>query len=155
MNTIQAKLQEFGWELPQAPHPVAAYIPAKRVGNLVFISGQVPFLNGQLKYAGKVGAERTQQEGYQAAELCALNALAVAQSLLGSLDSIEEVVHVRGFVSCTPDFTHQPEVINGASELLVKLFGERGRHARAAVGVPSLPRDATVEVEMILRVRDA
>lgn len=153
MASIEARLQELGLQLPEAPRPVAAYIPAKRAGELVFISGQVPFRNGQLIYTGKVGVERTQQEGFQAAELCALNALAIARTFLGSLEKIEEIVQVGGFVNCTPDFVNQPEVINGASELLVKVFGEKGRHARSAVGVSSLPRNATVEVEMVVRVK--
>ncbi|OGF52654.1 MAG: hypothetical protein A2Z21_10060 [Candidatus Fraserbacteria bacterium RBG_16_55_9] len=152
MASVEEKLKELGLELSEAPKPVAAYIPAKQVGELVFISGQLPFRNGQLMYVGKVGAERTQQEGFQAAELCAINALAIAKSVAGSLEKVREIVQVRGFVNCTPDFTHQPEVINGASELLVKLFGDSGRHARAAVGASSLPRNATVEVEMIVRM---
>lgn len=155
MASIEAKLKELGLQLPEAPKPVAAYSPAKRVADLLFISGQLPLRDGQLIYLGKVGAERTQQEGYQAAELCALNALAAARSLVGSLDQLDEIVQLRGFVNCTADFGNQPEVVNGASELLVRLFGERGRHARAAVGVSSLPRNATVEVEMVIRVRDA
>lgn len=153
MASMEAKLKELGLQLPEAPKPVAAYIPAKCVGNLVFISGQLPLRDGQLVYVGKVGAERTQQEGYQAAQLCALNALAIAKSLVGSLDQIDEIVQLRGFVNCTADFSNQPEVVNGASELLVKLFDEKGRHVRAAVGVSSLPRNATVEVEMILRAK--
>jgi len=153
MTSVEAKLQELGLQLPEAAKPVAAYIPAKRVGELLFISGQLPFRSGQLAFVGKVGAERTEQEGYQAAQLCALNALATVRSLAGSLDQIEEIVQLRGFVNCTADFGDQPEVVNGASELLVKLFGEKGRHARAAVGVSSLPRNATVEVEMILRLK--
>ncbi len=148
---IEEKLQQMGLELPEAPKPVAAYIPAKRAGDLVFVSGQIPLRDGQIAYRGKVGAERTQEEGYEAARLCALNALAAVKALVGSLGEIE-IVQVRGFVNCTPDFENHPEVINGASELLVELFGERGRHARAAVGVSALPRDVTVEVEMIVRV---
>jgi enamine deaminase RidA (YjgF/YER057c/UK114 family) len=154
MSTVESKLKALGLELPQAPKPVAAYIPARRVGDLIFVSGQVPFRDGKPAYTGKVGESITQQEGYEAARLCTLNALAVVKSLLGSLDHIEEVVQVRGFVNCTPEFGNQPEVINGASELLVELFGESGRHARAAVGTNSLPRNVPVEVEMILRVRE-
>lgn len=150
--SVEAKLQQMGLELPEAPTPVAAYIPAKRVGDLVFVSGQIPLKDGKIAYTGKVGAERTQEEGYEAAKLCALNALAAVKALVGSLDVIEGIVQVRGFVNCTPDFQNHPEVINGASELLVELFGERGRHARAAVGASSLPRDVTVEVEMVVRV---
>lgn len=152
MSAIEEKLERLGLQLPEAPEPVATYVPAKRVGDLVYVSGQVPFREGKLAYTGKVGAERTQEEGYQAAQLCALNALAVMQSVVGSLDEIEEIVQVRGYVNCTVDFPNQPEVVNGASELLGELFGDRGRHARAAVGVASLPRDATVEVEMVVRV---
>lgn len=154
MDKIEAKLQELGLELPEAPKPQAEYVPAKRVGELIFVSGQVPIRKGQLVYQGKVGAERTLNEGQEAARLCALNALAVVKSVVGSLEKIEEIVQLRGFVNCTPEFTHQPEVINGASELLVKLFGERGRHARAALGTSSLPRNVTVELEMIVRVRE-
>jgi len=151
--SVEERLEQMGLRLPEVPKPVAAYIPAKRVGDLLFVSGQIPLREGEIVYRGKVGKERTQEEGYEAAKLCALGALAVIKALAGSLDNIEEVVQVRGFVNCTPDFADHPEVINGASELLVELFGERGRHARAAVGVSSLPRDATVEVELIVRLR--
>jgi enamine deaminase RidA (YjgF/YER057c/UK114 family) len=151
MSAIEEQLKQMGLELPEAAKPVAAYIPAVRVGDLVFVSGQIPVKEGQIAYQGKVGAERTQAEGYEAAKLCALNALAAVKALVGSLDEIE-IVQVRGFVNCTPDFGNHPEVINGASEFLVELFGEKGRHARAAVGASSLPRDVTVEVEMVVRV---
>jgi enamine deaminase RidA (YjgF/YER057c/UK114 family) len=153
--TVEERLEEMGLKLPEAPKPVAAYIPTKRVGDLVFVSGQLPLREGKLAYTGKVGAERSVEEGYEAAKLCALNALAALKAALGSLDEIEEIVQVRGFVNCTPEFHDHPEVINGASEMLVELFGERGRHARAAVGVASLPKDATVEVELIVRVRSS
>ncbi len=153
-DTIETELAQLGLELPPAPQPVAAYIPAKRVGELVFVSGQIPFKDGKLVYIGKVGAERTQEEGYECARLCVLNALAAVKALTGSLEAIREIVQLRGFVNCTPEFANQPEVINGASELLVELFGERGRHARAAVGSSSLPRNVTVELELIVRVAD-
>ena len=151
--SVEDKLKALGLALPEAPKPVAAYVPAKRVGDLVFVSGQIPLKDGKIAYQGKVGAARTQQEGYEAARLCALNALAALKALVGSLESVEEIVQVRGYVNCTPEFQNHPEVINGASELLVELFGERGQHARAAVGVSGLPRDATVEVELVVRVR--
>ncbi len=151
--SAEAQLKRLGIELTQPPAPVAQYIPAKRVGDLVFVSGQVPFRNGKLEYVGKVGSERTPEEGKKAAELCALNALAHVRSLIGSLDNVDEVVQVRGFVNCTPEFVNHPEVINGASELLVNVFGERGRHARAALGTSSLPRNATTEVEIIVKVK--
>lgn len=151
-DMIEAKLAQLGLELPPPPQPVAAYIPAKQVGELVFVSGQVPFKDGKLVYIGKVGAERTQEEGYECARLCVLNALAAVKALIGSLETIREIVQLRGFVNCTPEFANQPEVINGASELLVELFGERGRHARAALGTSSLPRNVTVELELIVQV---
>lgn len=149
--SVEERLKELGLTLPEAPKPVAAYIPAKRAGDLVFVSGQIPLRDGKIAYQGKVGAERTPEEGYEAARLCALNALAAVKALVGSLENVE-VLQVRGYVNCTPDFENHPEVVNGASELLVELFGERGKHARAAVGVSGLPRDATVEVEMVVRV---
>ena len=149
--SVEEKLKALGLALPEAPKPVAAYIPAKRAGDLVFVSGQIPLRDGKIAYRGKVGAQRTPEEGYEAARLCALNALAAVKALVGSLETVE-VLQVRGYVNCTPDFEGHPEVVNGASELLVELFGEQGKHARAAVGVPSLPRDATVEVEMVVRV---
>ena len=152
---IEEKLAKLGLKLPQAVKPMAAYIPAKRVGDLVFVSGQVPIKDGKLVYVGKVGVERTEKEGYEAARICVLNALAAVKALVGSLDAISEIVQVRGFVNCTPDFENQPAVIDGASELLVELYGEQGRHARAALGTSSLPRNATVELEVIVRVDPA
>jgi len=151
---IEEKLAKLGLQLPTVPKPVAAYIPAKRAGDLVFVSGQMPLKEGKLLYTGKVGAECTEKEGYACARLCALNALAAVKALVGSLDAISAIVQVRGFVNCTPDFADQPEVINGASELLVELFGENGRHARAALGTSSLPRNAPVELELIVCVRE-
>lgn len=153
MDSIEHKLGQLGLELPEVPRPVAAYVPAKQIGDRVYVSGQMPFRGGEIVYTGEVGDERSPEEGYEAAKLCALNALAVIKSVIGSLDRVEEFVHVRGYVNCTPDFGQQPEVIDGASELLGELFGNRGAHARAAIGVSSLPRDATVEVELVVRVR--
>jgi len=153
MSTFEERLKRMGLELPEPPKPVAAYIPVKRVGDFAVVSGQLPIRDGKLVYVGKVGAERTLKDGYEAARLCALNALAALKGALGSLEEIEEIVQVRGFVSCTPEFHDHPQVLNGASEMLVELFGERGRHARAAVGAASLPKDATVEVELVVRVR--
>ncbi len=152
MSRYEERLKEMGITLHPAPKPVAAYIPAKKVGNLVFCSGQGPTVEGKPIHTGKVGSEKTLEEGYEAAKICALNCLAAVKDLVGSLDKIEEVVQVRGFVNCTPDFGNQPEVINGASELLESIFGEKGKHARAALGTSSLPRNITVEVEMIVRV---
>lgn len=149
---IADRLRELDITLPPAPQPVAAYVPAVRTGNLLFISGQLPTAGGKLQYTGKVGAEVTPEDGYAAARLAAINALAVAQGELGSLDRVTRVVRVMGHVASAPGFTGQPGVINGASELLVDIFGDRGRHSRAALGAAELPLGAAVEVEMILEV---
>lgn len=152
--SYEAKIKELGLTLPEAPKPVAAYIPAVKSGNYVFTSGQIPFLNGELKYKGKLGKELTVEEGYEAAKLCALNCLSVIKSVIGDLDKIERIVRVGGFVNSVPEFSDQPKVINGASELLGQIFGEKGKHARAAVGSINLPINAAVEVEMLVEVRD-
>ena len=154
MSGYEEKLKEMGITLPTTPKPAAAYVPAKRVGNLVFCSGQGPSVEGKLRYTGKVGAEKTLEEGYHAAKICALNCLAAVKDLVGSLDKVEEIVQVRGFVNSTPDFGKQPEVINGASELLEKIFGAKGKHARCALGTSSLPRDITVELEMVVKIKN-
>lgn len=150
--SAEAKLQELGITLPAAPKPVAAYIPFVRTGDLVFTSGQIATVGGELKFKGKVGGELTQEQGYEAARTCALNCLSVVRSAVGSLDRVEQVVKVVVFVNSAPGFTNQPEVANGASELFQQIFGERGRHARSAVGSPELPRDTAVEVEVVVRV---
>jgi len=154
MSGYEEKLKKMGITLPRTPKPAAAYVPAKRVGNLVFCSGQGPSVEGKLIHTGKVGKEKTVEEGYEAAKICALNCLAAVKDLVGSLDEIEEIIQVRGFVNSSPDFGKQPEVINGASELLEKIFGEKGKHVRCALGTSSLPRDITVELEMIVKVRE-
>ena len=149
----EAKLRDLGLELPEVPKPVAEYVPAKRVGDLVYVSGQGPIRDGKPVYVGRVGAEVSPEDAYKAAQLCALNCLAAVKSLVGSLNAVEEIVQVRGFVNSAPDFHDQPKVVNGASELLVKLFGERGRHARAALGTSNLPGNIPIEVEMVVRVK--
>jgi len=151
--SFEAKIKQLGLVIPEAPKPVAAYVPAVKVDNYVFTSGQIPFVNGELKYKGKVGQQLSEQEGYEAAKVCALNCLSVIKGMIGSLDNIEKVVKVTGFVASAPGFNQQPKVINGASELLGEIFGEAGQHARAAVGVNELPIDAAVEVEMIVKVK--
>jgi len=148
----EAQLRELGLELPEVPKPVAEYVPAKRVGDLVYVSGQGPIRDGKPVYVGRVGAEVSPENAYKAAQLCALNCLAAVKSLVGSLDEVEEIVQVRGFVNSAPDFHDQPQVINGASELLVKVFGDRGRHARVALGISNLPANIAVELEMLVRV---
>lgn len=146
------KLAALGLTLPAAPRPVAAYVPGVLVDGWIYVSGQLPFVAGVLKYTGKVGGARTEKEGFEAARICALNCLAVAAELAGGIDRIQRVVKVTGFVNSAPGFIAQPAVINGASEILGEIFGERGQHTRAAVGVNELPLDAAVEVEMIVKI---
>jgi enamine deaminase RidA (YjgF/YER057c/UK114 family) len=150
---VEAKLQELGFTLPNPPQPVAAYLPALQVGNLLFLSGTTCYENGKLLYTGRVGAELTLEQGYLAARQAALNLLSVIKATLGDLDQIDRVVKLNGYVNSSQDFDRQPEVINGASELFEKLFGERGRHARTSIGVSSLPAHIPVEIEMIVQVR--
>jgi enamine deaminase RidA (YjgF/YER057c/UK114 family) len=145
------RLAELGIVLPTPIPPVAAYVPALRSGSLVFTSGQVPLRAGELVAAGKVGAEVSAEDGYECARVCALNALSVVDALVG-IDSVVRVVKVLGFVASAPTFTDQPHVINGASDLLVEVFGENGQHARSAVGLAALPLDSPVEVEIIVEV---
>lgn len=150
---IEEKIKQLGFELPEVAKPLAAYIPAKKVGNLVLTSGQVPIIKGEIKYSGKVGSDLSEEEGQRAAEICALNCLAAIKSVIGSLDYIEEVVKLTVFVNSANDFTAQPKVANGASELIGKIFGDKGLHVRSAVGVNQLPLNAAVEIEMIVRVK--
>ena len=150
--TYEEKLKSLGLELPEAPKPVATYVPAVRTGNLLFLSGVLPMRNGQLAFTGKLGRELTVLEGIEAAKVAILNALAIAKQELGSLDRITRVVKVVGHVASADGFTEQPQVLNGASDLLVAIFGEAGRHARVAIGAAELPRRAAVEIEVILAV---
>ena len=150
MTTIADRLSELGLELPPVAKPVAAYVPAVVTGSLVFTAGQLPFVSGTLAATGKFGAELIAGDGPGLARICALNALAAAESVIGSLDRVTRVVKVVVFVASTADFTGQPGVANGASELLGQVFGDAGQHARSAVGVPVLPLDAPVEVELVL-----
>ena len=152
MSHPEEKLAELGLKLPEVAKPVAAYVPAVRTGNLVYTSGQLPMKNGELMLTGKVGGEVAPEEAKEAAQQCALNAIAAVKSVVGDLDWVAQVVKVVVFVASTPDFTGQPQVANGASELLGKVFGDAGVHARSAVGVPVLPLDSPVEVEIIVRV---
>jgi len=145
------RLAELGLALPPVVPPVAAYVPAVRTGDLVFTSGQLPMAGGELGAVGKVGAQVTAERAKELARLCALNALAAVDVLVG-LDHVVRVVKVVGFVASTAEFTGQPGVVNGASELLAEVFGEAGQHARSAVGVAALPLDAPVEVELVVEV---
>jgi enamine deaminase RidA (YjgF/YER057c/UK114 family) len=151
---IEALLQERKIELPQASIPAANYVPTVRSGNLLFISGQVSQWNGERRFIGKLGREISLEEGQQAARLCALNIVAhVRAALGGDLDRVVRVVRLGGFVNSAEDFLQQPLVVNGASDLMVEIFGENGRHARTAVGVNALPGGVAVEVEAVVEVR--
>ena len=153
MTDVRAKLAEMGLRLPPVTAPVAAYVPAVRSGHQVYVSGQLPMVDGKLEVTGKVGAEVTPEQAKQLAARCALNALAAIDDLVG-LDKVVRVVKVVGFVASAEGFTGQPGVINGASEFFAEVFGESGRHARSAVGVAELPLNTPVEVECIVEVAD-
>ena len=150
MGHIGARLSELGITLPGVATPVASYVPAMTTGNLLFTAGQLPFVDGQLVRTGKVGTDISASEAAALARICTLNALAAAKATLGSLDRVTRIVKVNGFVASHPDFIGQPQVLNGASEILGEIFGDLGHHARAAVGVAVLPLDAPVEVDLIL-----
>ncbi len=151
-TAIEAKLAELGLTLPEPAAPVAAYVPVVISGGLAYVSGQLPFIDGAL-VKGRLGEDRDIGEGYDAARACGLMLLAQLKAALGSLDRVERVVKLGAFVASTPDFTDQPKVANGASELMAAVFGDAGRHARSAVGVPVLPLGAAVEVDCIAAVR--
>lgn len=152
MGKYETRLAELGISLPASPAAAANYVPAAQSGNLLFVSGQLPFKDGKLAYLGRLGDGISLDDGYQAARLCAINILAQIKAFAGSLEHVARIVRVGGFVAGTPDFTDQPKVINGASDLLVEVFGEKGRHARAAVGSSSLPLGVPVEVEAVVEL---
>ena len=150
--SVESRLAEIGLSVPEIAAPVAAYVPAVRAGNLVFTSGQLPMLNGEIPMTGKVGAEVTADEAAELAKICALNAIAAVKGVIGDLSLVARVVKVTGFVASAPGFTAQPTVVNGASAVLGQAFGDAGVHARSSLGVASLPLDAPVEVELIVEV---
>jgi len=150
----ESRLAALGLTLPQVTPPLAAYVPALLTRGFVYTAGQLPVADGQLLATGKVGAEVSAEEAATLARTCALNALAAVASVTGGLNAVRRIVKVTGFVASAPDFTQQAQVVNGASELLIEVFGEAGRHARSAVGMAVLPLDAPVEVELIAEVRD-
>ena len=151
--SVKEKISELGLSLPTAAAPVAAYVPAVKSGNLIFTAGQLPVVDGKLVKEGKVGSDVSAEDAKELAQISALNALA-AISLVADLDQVERVVRVGGFVNCAPGFIAIPGVVNGASELLIKIFGEvNGKHARTAVGVAELPLNAAVEIELIIQLR--
>ena len=150
--TTEERLQELGLELPKAPSPAGNYVPAYQSGNLLFISGGICLVDGEMTHTGKVGAIRDLAYGQAAARVCALNLLSMAKAHLGDLDRIKQVVQLGGFVNAVPGFPDSPAVINGASDTMVEVLGERGRHTRAAVAVTGLPKDSTCEVTAIFEV---
>jgi enamine deaminase RidA (YjgF/YER057c/UK114 family) len=151
--TIEAKITALGHTLPEPAAPVAAYVPAVEVNGMLYISGQLPFVDGKL-VTGKVGDTRSPEEGKEAAKACALMLIAQIKKALGSLDRVERIVKLGVFVASEPDFTGQPLVANGASDLMEAVFGDAGKHARSAVSVPVLPLDATVEIDAVVAVRN-
>ncbi len=152
MGKVESKLNELKLALPEAPKPVAAYIAAKQTGNLVFTAGQLPMVSGELISKGLLGQDVEVDEANKAARICTLNALAAIKGVIGDLDRIKQIVRVVGYVASVPTFTQQPAVVNGASELLLEIFGENGKHARSAVGMAVLPLNASVEIELTVEV---
>lgn len=150
--SFDAKLKALHIELPMAPKPVANYVPVVRAGDLLFLSGVLPSRDGQLILTGKLGQGITIEQGMEAAKVAALNALAIVRGEVGSLDKVKRIVKMVGHIASAPGFTDQPQVLNGASDLLVQIFGEAGKHARVAVGAAELPRQAPVEIELIVQV---
>ena len=152
MNESEIKLTNLGLKLPDIPIPLAAYIPAKQAGKLVFTAGQLPMVNGELISKGLLGQDVEIEEAKNAARVCTLNALAAIKGVIGDLDRIKQVVRVVGYVASIPTFTQQPAIVNGASELLLEIFGEKGKHARSAVGMAVLPLNASVEIELTVEI---
>jgi len=151
MTSFEAQVTALGLVLPAPPKPVATYIPVVRTGDLLFLSGMIPLRDGALIISGKLGREVSVEQGYEAAKICLLNALAVIRQELGTLDRVKKVVRMVGYVASTAEFVQHPAVINGASDLLVKIFGDAGRHARVAIGAVALPLNAPVEIELIVQ----
>ena len=151
---IEAKLAELGIDLPEAPAPVAAYQPWIRAGSRIFTSGQLPFRNGEISYAGKLGAELSNEDGYQAARQAALNAIAHIKSATGDLDKVKTIIRIEGYVHCAEGFRDHPQVLNGASDLIAEIFGDRGIHTRLALGINEMPLNAAVQLAMIVEVAD-
>ena len=150
--SAEKKLRDLGIELPQAPKPLANYVPAVRAGSLLFVSGHGPYNDGKTVTSGKLGKELTIDQGYQTARNVALNCLASIKATIGDLDKVKRVIKLLGMVNCTEDFKDQPKVMNGASDLLAQVFGDAGKHARSAVGMQALPNGIPVEIEMIVEV---
>ncbi len=150
--SVEAKIAELGLELPPAPSPAGNYVPTVRVGNLVYVAGTLPMLKGEITHRGQVGKEQTVESGYEAAKVCALNTISALKAAVGDLGKVKRIVLVNGFVNAIPNFADSPAVINGASDLFVAAFGEKGKHARAAVAVAGLPKEAAAEIQVVAEV---
>ena len=151
---IEEKLNQLGVSLPTAPKPAGSYVPVVVSGKLAFVSGQIPIKDGQVIYQGKVGIEQSIEQAQKAAKLCIINGLAQINTYFGTLDNLEKIIKISGFVNSALDFTEHPKVINAASDFLVEIFGEEGRHSRIAIGVSSLALNATVEIDMLVEISD-
>ncbi len=150
---VEKQIESLGITLPEAPQPIASYVPAKVIGNMVYISGQGPIINGTQMYTGKVGDKCTKEDGYEAAKMCGLNLIAQLKKAIGDLDRVKQIVHLKGFVASTTDFFEHPAVINGASDLMLEVFGEAGKHTRCALGTNVLPTDIPVEIELVVEIK--
>lgn len=153
MSKVEERIRELGFELPNAPKPVASYVPITRTGNLLFISGQEATQNGKAVMTGHIGAELSIQDGYKAAQICAVNALSVLRDEIGDLDKVNKIVKVLGFINSAPGFDKQPLVLNGFSDFIENVYGEKGKHARSAISSNELPFGTPVEVEMIVEIK--
>ena len=151
--SVETKLKELSITLPPAPKTIAAYVPAVKSGNLLFLSGVIPLIDGKMTHVGKLGKEIPVEDGYEAARITLLNTLSIIKTELGSLDRIERIVKLTAYVASSPGFTQQPKVVNGASDLLIKIFGEKGLHARVSVGVVELPLGAPIELELVVEIK--
>ena len=149
---IEKRLKDLGIIIPNAPKPAGSYVPIVLTGKLAFVSGQIPIKDGQVVYQGKVGDTQSIDNAQEAAKLCVINGLAQIEAYCGTLDNLEKIIKISGFVNSTKDFTEHPKVINAASDLLMKIFDEKGRHSRIAIGVSSLPLNATVEIDMVVEI---
>ena len=154
MHSPEANLTQLGFILPPPPAPAGNYLPWRRAGSLLVLSGVLPIADGKVLHTGLVGEDRTVEDGYEAAQSCALNALTSIKAALGTLAAVEAFVQVTGYVAAVPRFAESPQVINGASDIFARVFGEAGKHARAAVGVPALPKNATVELAVTVMVKE-
>jgi enamine deaminase RidA (YjgF/YER057c/UK114 family) len=153
MDSAEATLKTLGIQLPDPPKPLASYVPLQQVGELLYTSGVIPVWNGEVRYRGMVGGDLSLRDGVQAAEMCALNIISLVRQHTGSLDRVEQFVQLSGFVRSAPGFEEQPKVLNGASDLIFKVFGERGRHTRQALGTNELPLGVPVEISAIIRLK--